>query len=141
MSSFVTCPLGVCFFFCSPALNFLHAFLSEYDRLCRAQPSVRRSRKRPMGHSCLCGRGKRRLINAVLLFRDLTTILGRYVSSSSRPVFGFNHCESISDHPPSDALPQSTASRLRSNGALNATIKAPRWMAFQKTFFKNIERE
>src|ERR1035441_2309869 len=98
MSSFVTRPLGVWFFFCSIALNFLHAFLSEYDRLCSAQPSVRRSRKRPEDHSCLCGRGKRRLTNAVLLFRDLTTILGRNVSSSSWPVFGFNHCESIRDH-------------------------------------------
>lgn len=39
----MTRPVGVWFFFCSEALNFLHAFLNEYDLLCNAQPRVRRS--------------------------------------------------------------------------------------------------
>src|SRR6266852_8342233 len=139
MSSFVTRPVGVWFCFCSAALNFLHAFLSEYDLLCKAQPRVRRSRKRPVGHCRSWGRGKRKLINAVLLLRDLITILGKNEFSSIWRVLGFNHCERIRDHPPSNALPQSTASRLRSKGALKATIKAPRCAAFQSTFFRKTE--
>src|SRR5260370_16630711 len=117
MSSFVTRPLGMWFFFCSVALNFLHAFLSEYDRLCRAHPRVRRSRKRPVGHCRSWGRGKRKLIKAVLLFRDLITILGKNVFSSILPVLGFNHCERIRHHPPSNPLPPSTAIRLSSQAA------------------------
>jgi len=43
----VTRPVGVWFFFCSEASNFLHAISSEYDLLCKAQRRVRKSRKRP----------------------------------------------------------------------------------------------